>query len=228
MSPSPPERERALPLTDDQRALAAAAHDVVERAADRYLRRYPNLLGRAELVALGEDGLLHAARRFDRAMGVPFDLYARYRVRGAMVDGLRVASRARRDDLEVDRALVELVVTPRARFDPLGHDENHARKMLDDLLAELADAMFAGVAHVPEAPDEAVEEREMRRVRSRALAEAMAKLDPTHRQVIELLHLEEVGREEAAARLGCGLTSLWRLEKGARARLRAMLGRLLG
>lgn len=42
-----------------------------------------------DLVAYGANGLLDAAERFDAARGVPFDVFCRYRVRGAIVDGIR-------------------------------------------------------------------------------------------------------------------------------------------
>jgi RNA polymerase sigma factor for flagellar operon FliA len=45
-----------------------------------------------DLVASGREGLLEAARRYDPERGVPFRSYANYRVRGAMVDGIRRAA----------------------------------------------------------------------------------------------------------------------------------------
>lgn len=44
-----------------------------------------------DLVANGREGLLDAARRYDPSRGVPFRIYANYRVRGAMIDGIRKA-----------------------------------------------------------------------------------------------------------------------------------------
>lgn len=42
-----------------------------------------------DLVAYGANGLLDAAGRFDAGRGVPFEVFARYRIRGAVVDGIR-------------------------------------------------------------------------------------------------------------------------------------------
>ena len=42
-----------------------------------------------DLVAYGANGLLDAAERFDPNRGVPFEIFCRYRVRGAIVDGIR-------------------------------------------------------------------------------------------------------------------------------------------
>lgn len=48
-----------------------------------------NSVSHEELVSWGSFGLLEAARRFDPERGIPFEHYARHRVRGAMFDGLR-------------------------------------------------------------------------------------------------------------------------------------------
>lgn len=65
----------------------------VELEARRMARRLgPNArswVSHEELVSWGGMGLLEAARRFEPDRGVPFAHFARPRVRGAMVDGLR-------------------------------------------------------------------------------------------------------------------------------------------
>ena len=45
-----------------------------------------------ELESLGREGLLIAARRYDPEHSVPFRAFAYYRVRGAMIDGIRKMS----------------------------------------------------------------------------------------------------------------------------------------
>jgi RNA polymerase sigma factor for flagellar operon FliA len=45
-----------------------------------------------DLLAMGREGLLDAARRFDPSRGVPFRAYANYRIRGAVLDGVRKLS----------------------------------------------------------------------------------------------------------------------------------------
>ena len=45
-----------------------------------------------DLVGAGREGLLDAARRFEPARGVPFRAFANFRVRGAMLDGVRQLS----------------------------------------------------------------------------------------------------------------------------------------
>lgn len=45
-----------------------------------------------DLVSYGQAGLLEASRRFDPSRGVPFRAFANFRIRGAMLDGVRQLS----------------------------------------------------------------------------------------------------------------------------------------
>ena len=53
-----------------------------------------------DLRSLGNEGPVQAAQTYDPALGIPFGIFARYRVQGAMVDGLRAEDRHRRTHLE--------------------------------------------------------------------------------------------------------------------------------
>jgi RNA polymerase sigma factor for flagellar operon FliA len=46
----------------------------------------------SDLQSFARSGLLNAARRYDPARGVPFAAYARLRMRGAVIDGLRATA----------------------------------------------------------------------------------------------------------------------------------------
>jgi RNA polymerase sigma factor (sigma-70 family) len=84
-------------LADDEIDERVSAHfSTLRREAARLGRR----VRRAEpdeLVAWGFIGLLDAARRFREDEGVPFEAFARKRIRGAMLDGLRQESPMPRD-----------------------------------------------------------------------------------------------------------------------------------
>lgn len=66
-----------------------AALDMIEPIARMLAGEAGGSLELDDLIAWGREGLLHAARRFDPERGVPFSVYAGYRVRGAMHDGMR-------------------------------------------------------------------------------------------------------------------------------------------
>lgn len=71
--------------------LLASAQGLVEHLAAQVYAECHGALPREDLLAYGQQGLLEAALRFDQEKGAAFRTYAYYRVRGAMLDGLRKA-----------------------------------------------------------------------------------------------------------------------------------------
>ena len=65
---------------------------LVEIIAAQIARSVGRAIEFDDLVGTGREGLLDAARRFDPTRGVPFRAYANFRVRGAILDGLRQLS----------------------------------------------------------------------------------------------------------------------------------------
>ena len=84
------------------------------------LARVPAHVNRDDLMSAGYAALVHAARGFDAARGVPFPRFAAARVRGALLDELRgldwasrsVRQRARRTDTARQELTAELGRTP--------------------------------------------------------------------------------------------------------------------
>jgi len=60
---------------------------------DIIVRQVARTIGRGadvdDLLGAGREGLFDAARKFDSSRGVPFRAYANFRVRGAVIDGVR-------------------------------------------------------------------------------------------------------------------------------------------
>lgn len=69
-----------------------SALDLAEAIARQVRRAIGQRTALDELVSYGQEGLLEAARRFDPQRGVPFRAYANYRVRGAIIDGIRASA----------------------------------------------------------------------------------------------------------------------------------------
>src|SRR6185437_6886528 len=90
---------KAAPSTDEE--TAAARRSTRDRLVTDHLPLVRSIAGAVrsspvganvpldDLIAYGANGLLDAAERFDPERGVPFDVFCRYRVRGAIVDGIR-------------------------------------------------------------------------------------------------------------------------------------------
>lgn len=79
----------ATALSPRARTLAAEHRHLVTSVARATRRRLPPQFDLDELESAGALGLVDAARRFNRAIGVPFGAFARQRIRGAILDYLR-------------------------------------------------------------------------------------------------------------------------------------------
>ena len=128
-----------------------ATLDLVDIVARQIGRAIGQAVELEELVSYGREGLLDAARRYDRSRGVPFRAYANYRVRGAVIDGVRSLARLPRRTHERLTALqaaarfsegtVEDVHAPQ----PPGVSVAQAEQALAEHLAGMATAMAVGL-----------------------------------------------------------------------------------
>jgi RNA polymerase sigma factor for flagellar operon FliA len=64
-------------------------YPMVRAMAYRIHQRLPRQVEVDDLISAGVLGLIAACQRYDESRSVPFDTYARHRVRGAIVDALR-------------------------------------------------------------------------------------------------------------------------------------------
>lgn len=122
--------------------------DIIARQVSRAVAHSVEL---DDLIGFGRQGLLDAARRFDATRGVPFPAYANYRVRGAVIDGVRAMSRlprrahARLNGLSAASRLSEGAVEDVSASPPPGSGFAEAEKALNDHLAAMATAMAVGL-----------------------------------------------------------------------------------
>jgi RNA polymerase sigma factor for flagellar operon FliA len=91
---------RREPLTPEQQRLVRGALGLVQRIAKRVARRFRRMTAE-DLVSVGQEALVEAARTFDSQRGVPFEGFAYIRVHGemrdhAMRESAPIAQRVRR------------------------------------------------------------------------------------------------------------------------------------
>lgn len=72
-----------------RQALIAKHYGMVQAIARKLVTRLPSSVEVDDLISSGTLGLVEAADRFELGRGVPFEAFARSRIRGAMVDSLR-------------------------------------------------------------------------------------------------------------------------------------------
>jgi RNA polymerase sigma factor for flagellar operon FliA len=206
--------------------------DLIARQLARELGRSAEL---DDLRAMGHQGLLEAARRFDEGRGVTFRRFANYRVRGAMLDGVRKSAplprraHARIRALEAALLVAETASEDSAAASGASTDPRASEQKLTEHLADMATAMAVGLLATPAigdegepsavdgrlSPEEAVAEAELRQIVIAALEE----LPEDERQLVRRHYLEGERFDHVAASLG--LSKSWgsRLHTRAVARL---------
>jgi len=203
--------------------------DLVRAIAHKLKRGFRQAPDMDDLVAYGHQGLIEAAERFDARQGVAFSTFAYYRIRGAMLDGMRNMSwYSRRDQARylAERHAQEYLQSHAGRPDKGSHD---AAEVLEDI-AEILGGLTAihittmeAAAHVADErlppPDEQLEAMGQQ-ARARR---AMERLPERERRMVQLYYFE--GREIDEISREMGLSKSWgsRLHTRAVNRLREIL-----
>ena len=206
--------------------------DLIARQLARELGRSAEL---DDLRAMGHQGLLEAARRFDEGRGVTFRRFANYRVRGAMLDGVRKSAplprraHARIRALEAALLVAETTAEDSSSGVVASGGPRANEQKLTEHLADMATAMAVGLLATPAlgdegepsaadttlSPEEAVAEAELRKI----VVDALEELPPDERELVRRHYLEGERFDHVAASLG--LSKSWgsRLHTRAVARL---------
>ena len=87
----------AAPLHSAEDQAVTENLPLVRYIAARIASTIPASVELDDLIQTGTLGLIDAVRRFDPSKGIPFPAYARYRIRGAILDALRALDWATRN-----------------------------------------------------------------------------------------------------------------------------------
>ena len=103
-----------------------------------------------DLRSFGREGLLDASRKFDSGRGVPFRAYANFRVRGAIIDGIRSFAQLPRRAYERLNGMSAALKVSEGEADdvfsaPGGATRAQADQALGDHLAAMAAAISVGL-----------------------------------------------------------------------------------
>ncbi|HEV2132981.1 MAG TPA: sigma-70 family RNA polymerase sigma factor [Terracidiphilus sp.] len=112
-----PRRHRpAMALSGEQERVLLEHLPIVRFLARRIHERLPHHVDLEDLVSAGVVGLMDAFQKFDPAKQVQFRSYAQFRIRGAILDSLRMLDWSPRDLRRKGRAVEEAVRTLTARL----------------------------------------------------------------------------------------------------------------
>jgi RNA polymerase sigma factor for flagellar operon FliA len=219
----------------------------VRYLARRIHERLPRHVPLEDLVHAGVIGLIDALNKFDRSKHVLFASYAKFRIRGAILDSLRemdwgprelrrkarrVEEAERKLSLELSRAPTEVEVAK---------ELNIELREFQHLLTEL-DGLEVGSLHLespwdgkdedlcdylPNAPEDTPFFRCMRSEMKELLARVVGELPEKEQQVLALYYFEELTMKEVGAVLGIGESRVSQIHSLAVVRLRARLDELM-
>ncbi|RYZ06919.1 MAG: sigma-70 family RNA polymerase sigma factor [Myxococcales bacterium] len=133
--------------TPEVLALFEGELELVEVVGRQVARSIGGAVELDDLRSFGREGLLDAARRFDSERGVPFRAYANFRVRGAMIDGVRAMSQLpRRAHERLNGLSAALRASEGAADDTFTASAGGARAQADQALGEHLAGMATALA----------------------------------------------------------------------------------
>jgi RNA polymerase sigma factor FliA len=220
----------------------------VKYIARRIHERLPQHVPFDDLLHAGIVGLIDAMHKFDPSKNVRFASYAKFRIRGAILDSLRDMDWSPRD---LRRKARRLETTMQKLQTELGHSASepelaHAmgmsleefQHMLDEIrglevgslqIESLEDGRETDLGEtLPGPPDQDPLTLCMQGERRQMLAEAITQLPEREQQVLALYYQEELTMKEVGAVLGVGESRVSQIHSVAVARLRAFLGHVQG
>ena len=219
----------------------------VRYLARRIHERLPRTVPLEAMLHAGVIGLIDALNKFDHSKHVQFGSYAKFRIRGAILDSLRemdwgpreLRRKARRIEeaertlsLNLSRAPTEAEVAAELKLE---------LREFQQLLTEL-DGLEIGSLHLespwdgkdedlcdylPNAPEDTPFFRCMRSEMKELLAKAVADLPEKEQQVLSLYYFEELTMKEVGAVLGIGESRVSQIHSLAVVRLRARLDEMM-
>lgn len=199
-----------------------------------------------ELVSLGVVGLLDAVRKFDGQRHVKIESYARYRIRGAILDGLRNWDNASRDLRRKNKKAEKMQQELEAKLGRAVDDEEMANALgvslqkwyrtvneLQPLGVGWLHSRAEGVANTPCDENAIADTRESpfdlcyRGERGEILRQALAGLPQRERTIMSLYYTREMTMKQIGALLRVDESRISQLHSAALGRLRLVVRAML-
>jgi RNA polymerase sigma factor FliA len=205
-----------MAMGQDTRQLVEQHMNLVNGLAVQLHRGIAKGLELEDLVAYGTKGLIEAAERFDARHGATFSTFAYYRVKGAMMDGVRTMGWYSRADYARYRAeervnqylRVESDRTPESTFE--AEDSEDLMAGLAHVLDAVASIHIVSIDAAATVSDDSlpsVEETLGEKQSDARVRAAVHSLPEKERQLMELYYFGGKTLEEAG--LSIGLSKSW-------------------
>lgn len=232
---------------EERNELAMRELPQVYYVAARISERLPRHVDMQDLVQAGVIGLLEACRTYDSEKDAQFSTFAKFRIRGAILDSLRKldwGSRGvRRKGREVSASIAKLEASlgRQPSEEEIAADLHIPLEELHSILAqvdglylvgqqsevhhdknELHDLIESAPASGRENPFELCAEGERRE----QLAEAVSKLSEREQMILSLYYREELTMKEISEVLGIAVSRVSQIHAAVIVKLRATVGHL--
>lgn len=230
-----------------ENALVEQYLPLVRSALGRLAMTLPEHVDHDDLNSAGLMGLLQALRNYDPACGSSFETYARFRVRGAMLDELRRMDWVPRTVHEKARKLQETIAQVEQRLGRVPSDAEVAKALnlsvseYSDLLVEIRPATFICLDSIcnleggdpsslcdviaDPAADQPLEQASRNELKQ-IILQRLKELPETQRKVLALYYGEDLHLREIAELLGLTESRICQIHSQAILAIRAYVQRL--
>jgi len=235
---------KAEPMTPQERDRLLLEHLPTVRFIARKIHgRLPQHVELDDLISAGVVGLIDAFGKFDHSKQVQFKSYAQFRIRGAILDSLRMLDWSPRELRRKGRAVEEAIRTLTQRFGRApGEQEialemqiglNDYQQLLGDLkgleigslhMERTEDSGDEELAYIPGSPEEDPLFICLKGEMKQLLADGIDDLPEKERLVLTLYYFEELTMKEIGATLGVVESRVSQIHSSAVVHLRAALG----
>jgi RNA polymerase sigma factor FliA len=243
----PPQAPAVAALTAEQERVLLEHLPIVRFLARRIHERLPQHVDIEDLVSAGVVGLMDAFAKFDPDKKVQFRSYAQFRIRGAILDSLRMLDWSPRELRRKGRAVEEAIRILTSRFGRAPGEAEIAAEMgvelevYQQLLGELKGLEIGTLhvehnensgeeelAYVPGRPEDDPLFHCLRGELEERLTEAITNLPDRERLVMTLYYYEEMTMREIGLALGVVESRVSQVHASAVVHLRAALRDLAG
>jgi RNA polymerase sigma factor FliA len=239
--------QRGYKNAEDREQLLLEHLPQVKYIARRIHDRLPAQVPLDDLIHAGVVGLIDAVEKFDPSKNVQLKSYAKFRIRGAILDSLREMDWSPRHLRRQARRIEEVHRDLKLRLGRVATEPELAKELamtLDDfqrLLGELRGLDLGSLqaeSMDPQSDEDILNTHPSKtdkdpfylcldsEVRSH-ISTALEDLDEKEKQVITLYYLEELTMKEVGSVLGVGESRVSQIHSAAIIRLRARLGELM-
>jgi RNA polymerase sigma factor for flagellar operon FliA len=232
---------------DFRNALVMGELDQVYYIASRIRERLPQQVELEDLVNAGVIGLLEASKSFDSSKNTHFRSYAKFRIRGAIMDSLRESDWGSRSLRKRTREIAEATAVLSSRLgrqpveSEIAAEMGWTTKRFQSIVAQIDGLFIAGqqaavsgdgehlvdlVESAPDLDDPDPFDLCLTGERNQHLAEAISKLTEREQLILSLYYREELTMKEIAQIVGVALSRVSQIRQAALIKLREYLGHL--